>query len=67
MVPKQNELIHRAKLLLSQTTLQTQQRAQETTISDSMAFVCAKKLDKLHPQQRFFAEKAIHDILIDAG
>lgn len=67
LVAKQNELIDRANQFLSQTTLQSQNRTQETTVSDSLGFVWANKLDKLHPQQRFFAEKAIHDILFEAG
>lgn len=64
---KQNELIDRASVFLAQTTLQSQKSLQETKTSHSLALIWAEKLDNLHPQQRFFAEKAIHDILFEAG
>ncbi|XP_026729204.1 uncharacterized protein LOC113494889 [Trichoplusia ni] len=64
---KENELIDRASLFMAQTSLQSQKLFQGTKTSHSLALIWAEKLDNLHPQQRFFAEKAIHDILFEAG
>ncbi|CAK1591476.1 unnamed protein product [Parnassius mnemosyne] len=62
LLTKQNELLDRANIFLSQKT-----SVESTTTTNTLALVWAEKLDKLQPQQRFFAEKAIHDILFEAG
>lgn len=62
-IAKQNELLDKACSFLTENVYQA---SQNTPSVNPTALYWSSKLDKMHPTQRFYAERFINDILLEA-